>query len=77
MLAFVQALFSFLQSAVSWMPYFCIFTVLAYVFCYGFGLGPIPYFIGSGRLASRLMFVLTQFTDVTNSCLLIGVVFVC
>jgi len=34
-------------SAVPWMPYFCIFTVLAYVFCYGFGLGPIPYFIGS------------------------------
>lgn len=34
-------------SAVSWMPYFCIFTVLAYVFWYGFGLGPIPYFIGS------------------------------
>nr|CAD7417158.1 unnamed protein product [Timema poppensis] len=34
----------------SWMPYLCIFTVLAYVFCYGFGLGPIPYFIGSGNL---------------------------
>lgn len=47
---FVQAVISLLQSAVSWMPYFCIFTVLAYVFCYGFGLGPIPYFIGSGWL---------------------------
>ncbi|KAJ4430980.1 hypothetical protein ANN_19573 [Periplaneta americana] len=34
-------------NAVSWMPYFCIFAVLSYVFCYGFGLGPIPYFIGS------------------------------
>ncbi|PSN38762.1 hypothetical protein C0J52_08879 [Blattella germanica] len=33
--------------SVSWMPYFCIFAVLSYVFCYGFGLGPIPYFIGS------------------------------
>ncbi|KAK7867028.1 hypothetical protein R5R35_005672 [Gryllus longicercus] len=33
--------------AVSWMPYLCIFAVLGYVFTYGFGLGPIPYFIGS------------------------------
>ncbi|CAG2062948.1 unnamed protein product, partial [Timema podura] len=37
-------------NSLSWMPYLCIFTVLAYVFCYGFGLGPIPYFIGSGNL---------------------------
>lgn len=31
----------------TWMPYVCIFSVLGYVFTYGFGLGPIPYFIGS------------------------------
>nr|CAD7427871.1 unnamed protein product [Timema monikensis] len=36
-------------NSLSWMPYLCIFTVLAYVFCYGFGLGPIPYFIGSAK----------------------------
>ncbi|XP_049956586.1 solute carrier family 2, facilitated glucose transporter member 1-like isoform X2 [Schistocerca serialis cubense] len=34
-------------TSTSWMPYFCIFAVLSYVFCYGLGLGPIPYFIGS------------------------------
>ncbi|CAK1581515.1 unnamed protein product [Parnassius mnemosyne] len=32
---------------VSWMPYVCMITVLLYVLVYGFGLGPIPYFIGS------------------------------
>ncbi|XP_066247949.1 solute carrier family 2, facilitated glucose transporter member 5-like [Euwallacea similis] len=30
-----------------WMPYLCILGVLGYVLCYGLGLGPIPYFIGS------------------------------
>lgn len=30
-----------------WMPYLCIIGVLGYVLCYGLGLGPIPYFIGS------------------------------
>ncbi|XP_066995888.2 solute carrier family 2, facilitated glucose transporter member 5 isoform X2 [Anabrus simplex] len=34
-------------NAVSWMPYICIIAVLSYVFTYGFGLGPIPYFIGA------------------------------
>lgn len=29
------------------MPYLCIIGVLGYVLCYGLGLGPIPYFIGS------------------------------
>ncbi|XP_076250198.1 solute carrier family 2, facilitated glucose transporter member 5-like isoform X2 [Rhynchophorus ferrugineus] len=29
------------------MPYLCIVSVLGYVLCYGLGLGPIPYFIGS------------------------------
>lgn len=29
------------------MPYFSIVGVLGYVLCYGIGLGPIPYFIGS------------------------------
>lgn len=29
------------------MPYLCIVGVLGYVLCYGIGLGPIPYFIGS------------------------------
>ncbi|XP_046390483.1 solute carrier family 2, facilitated glucose transporter member 1-like [Ischnura elegans] len=30
-----------------WMPYLSIFAVLAYVVCFAFGLGPIPFFIGS------------------------------
>lgn len=29
------------------MPYVAIASVLLYVFIYGLGLGPIPYFIGS------------------------------
>lgn len=29
------------------MPYLCIVGVLGYVLCYGLGLGPIPYFVGS------------------------------
>lgn len=32
---------------ISWMPYLSIIGVLGYVLCYGIGLGPIPYFIGS------------------------------
>lgn len=36
----------FLKSLV-WMQYICMALVLAYVLVYGFGLGPIPYFIGS------------------------------
>ncbi|CAG9760083.1 unnamed protein product [Ceutorhynchus assimilis] len=31
----------------TWMPYLCIVGVLGYVLCYGLGLGPIPYFVGS------------------------------
>ncbi|RVE51232.1 hypothetical protein evm_004197 [Chilo suppressalis] len=34
-------------TVVSWMPYLCMAAVLAYVLTYGFGLGPIPYFIAS------------------------------
>ncbi|GBP68758.1 Solute carrier family 2, facilitated glucose transporter member 3 [Eumeta japonica] len=36
-----------LMHLASWMPYMCMITVLAYVLVYGFGLGPIPYFIAS------------------------------
>ncbi|CAH2232980.1 jg8297 [Pararge aegeria aegeria] len=36
-----------LIDAASWMPYVCMIAVLAYVLVYGFGLGPIPYFIAS------------------------------
>uniref|UniRef100_A0A1B6DVG7 Major facilitator superfamily (MFS) profile domain-containing protein n=1 Tax=Clastoptera arizonana TaxID=38151 RepID=A0A1B6DVG7_9HEMI len=37
---------TFIDTA-SWVPYFSIASVLIYVFVYGLGLGPIPYFIGS------------------------------
>ncbi|XP_035436038.2 solute carrier family 2, facilitated glucose transporter member 3 isoform X2 [Spodoptera frugiperda] len=35
------------MNVVSWMPYVCMIAVLSYVLVYGFGLGPIPYFIAS------------------------------
>ncbi|PZC84700.1 hypothetical protein B5X24_HaOG204248 [Helicoverpa armigera] len=35
------------MDVVSWMPYVCMIAVLSYVLVYGFGLGPIPYFIAS------------------------------
>ncbi|KAF4532357.1 hypothetical protein B566_EDAN003661 [Ephemera danica] len=35
------------METITWMPYFSIAMVLSYVFFYGIGLGPIPYFIGS------------------------------
>ncbi|CAG9815636.1 unnamed protein product [Phaedon cochleariae] len=31
----------------SWVPYLSIVGVLGFVLCYGLGLGPIPYFVGS------------------------------
>ncbi|XP_014294508.1 solute carrier family 2, facilitated glucose transporter member 5 isoform X2 [Halyomorpha halys] len=31
----------------TWMPYLSVVGVLGYVLTYGFGLGPIPYFIGT------------------------------
>ncbi|KAJ8985311.1 hypothetical protein NQ317_007098 [Molorchus minor] len=31
----------------SWVPYISIVAVLGFVICYGIGMGPIPYFIGS------------------------------
>lgn len=54
--------------AVSWMPYFCIFTVLAYVFCYGFGLGPIPYFIGSELFQVGPRPIAMSFGSMANWC---------
>lgn len=38
------------------MPIICIIAVLSYVLFYGLGLGPIPYFIGSGKS----FFILTK-----------------
>ncbi|XP_072943666.1 solute carrier family 2, facilitated glucose transporter member 1-like isoform X2 [Epargyreus clarus] len=45
-LAVLAACMRFID-AVSWMPNVCMVAVLAYVLVYGFGLGPIPYFIAS------------------------------
>ncbi|XP_032590305.1 solute carrier family 2, facilitated glucose transporter member 1 isoform X2 [Drosophila grimshawi] len=33
--------------SVSWFPWACIVCIMGYLFFYQFGLGPIPYFIGS------------------------------
>lgn len=33
-----------------WLPYACIASVFAYLIFYQMGLGPIPYFIGSGMV---------------------------
>ncbi|CAH0721993.1 unnamed protein product, partial [Brenthis ino] len=46
LLAGLAVAMSFIN-AVSWMPYVCMVAVLSYVLVYGFGLGPIPYFIAS------------------------------
>lgn len=48
MLCVIWRMFLF-QNALSWMPYMCMVAVLSYVLVYGFGLGPIPYFIASGK----------------------------
>ncbi|XP_047512510.1 solute carrier family 2, facilitated glucose transporter member 5-like isoform X1 [Pieris napi] len=45
-LALLAAAMRFID-AVSWMPYAAMIAVLSYVLVYGFGLGPIPYFIAS------------------------------
>ncbi|CAK1545101.1 unnamed protein product [Leptosia nina] len=45
-LALLAAAMKFID-AVSWMPYAAMVAVLSYVLVYGFGLGPIPYFIAS------------------------------
>ncbi|CAG9831260.1 unnamed protein product [Diabrotica balteata] len=36
-----------LSDSYAWVPYLSIIGVQGYILCYGFGLGPIPYFIGS------------------------------
>ncbi|XP_069365819.1 solute carrier family 2, facilitated glucose transporter member 1-like isoform X2 [Maniola hyperantus] len=46
LLAALAAAMKFINAA-TWMPYVCMIAVLAYVLVYGFGLGPIPYFIAS------------------------------
>ncbi|XP_037295618.1 solute carrier family 2, facilitated glucose transporter member 1 isoform X3 [Manduca sexta] len=46
LLAALAAAMKFI-SVVSFMPYVCMVAVLSYVLVYGFGLGPIPYFIAS------------------------------
>lgn len=43
------------------MPYAAMIAVLSYVLVYGFGLGPIPYFIASGL--DILKFYLTKSTS--------------
>lgn len=37
-------------AVVNWFPYACILAVFGYIIFYQIGLGPIPYFIGSGKL---------------------------
>jgi len=42
------------------MPYVSIAAVLAYVFFYGVGLGPIPYFVASGNVIFYLVICIIQ-----------------
>lgn len=35
------------MNALPWVPYFSVVFLLTYVLCFGFGLGPIPFFIGT------------------------------
>lgn len=46
LLAALAAALNYMDAA-PWMPYVCIVAVLSYVIAYGFGLGPIAYFIAS------------------------------
>ncbi|KAL4707387.1 hypothetical protein ACJJTC_008572 [Scirpophaga incertulas] len=41
------------MDAVPWMPFVSMVAVLLYVLVYGFGLGPIPYFIASEMFSVR------------------------
>lgn len=45
-LVFLSFSIKFMDSF-TWMPYLSVVGVLGYVLTYGFGLGPIPYFIGT------------------------------
>ncbi len=38
------------QELASWLPYACIAAVFGYIIALQLGLGPIPYFIGTGSL---------------------------
>ncbi|KAM8714314.1 hypothetical protein ACLKA7_014444 [Drosophila subpalustris] len=44
---FCIAFVLFYIESVSWFAWACIFCIMGYIFFYQFGLGPIPYFIGS------------------------------
>lgn len=39
----------FVKNMATWLPIACIVAVFGYICAYQFGLGPIPYFIGSGK----------------------------
>lgn len=39
----------FLQDKVLWFRWGCIACIFLYIFVFQFGVGPIPYFIGSGK----------------------------
>lgn len=38
------------QDEASWLSYACVVALFGYIIFYQLGLGPIPYFIGSGML---------------------------
>lgn len=38
---------------VGWFPYACVLAVFGYIIFYQIGLGPIPYFIGSGKITIK------------------------
>lgn len=42
-------LISTAQDLATFLPFACIVAVFGYIIAYQFGLGPIPYFIGSGK----------------------------
>lgn len=51
------------------MPYVAIASVLLYVLAYGLGMGPIPYFIGSGKQSGA------EFAQKTTKELKVKVIF--
>lgn len=51
------------QESVSWFAWACIVCIMGYIFFYQFGLGPIPYFIGSGNSIALGKHELTSMID--------------
>lgn len=53
---FTNQNYLFLKGAITGLSYLSVVFIVGYVLCYGVGLGPIPFFIGSGLLIKKFNF---------------------